>query len=74
MSVKSLFSFIAGAAAGAAVVWLMSTDEGRAKAEEIKKKAAEGLDEIENAVENLKSKAEATAKSAMETVEEKLGK
>ena len=72
MSVKSLFSFIAGAAAGAAVVWLMSTDEGRAKAEEIKKKAAEGLDEIENAIKDFKAKAEAKFKAAEETVAEKV--
>lgn len=64
MSIKGLFTFIAGAAAGAAAIWLMTTDEGRAKTEEIKKKAAEGfesikkktaegLDDLEEAVENL---------------------
>jgi hypothetical protein len=74
MSAKGLFAFIAGAAAGAAAIWLLKTDEGREKAEEIKKKAASGLEELENAVENLKDKAEATAKAAVETVEEKLGK
>ena len=74
MSAKGLFAFIAGAAAGAAAIWLLKTDEGREKAEEIKKKAAAGLEELENAGENLKDKAEATAKAAVETVEEKLGK
>ena len=74
MSTKGLFAFLAGAAAGAAAIWLMNTDEGRAKAEEIKKKASAGLEELENKVEDLKEKAEATAKAAVETVEEKLGK
>lgn len=74
MSAKGLFAFIAGAAAGATAYWFLKTDEGRAKVEEIKKKAASGIEEIENAVEDLKGKAEAKAKAAVETVEEKLGK
>lgn len=74
MSTKGLFAFIAGVAAGAAAVWLTKTDEGREKVDEIKKKAAEGLEELENKVEDLKGKAEATAKAAVETMEEKLGK
>lgn len=74
MSAKGLFAFIAGAAAGAAAIWLLNTDEGREKVEEIKKKAAAGLEEIENKMEDLKGKAEATAKAAVDTVEEKLKK
>ena len=74
MSVKSLFSFLAGAAAGAAAIWLLTTEEGREKTEEIKKKAAEGIEELENAVENLKNKAEAGAKAAAKKVEDTLGK
>lgn len=74
MNAKGLFSFIAGAAAGAAVIWLLKTEEGQQKAEEIKQKAAAGLDGLENAVGDLKNKAEATAKAAVEAVEEKLGK
>jgi len=74
MSAKGLFAFIAGAAAGAAAIWLLKTEEGQQKAEEIKQKAAAGLDELENAVGDLKNKAEAKAKAAVEAVEEKLGK
>ena len=74
MSAKGLFAFIAGAAAGAAAIWLLKTEEGRQKAEEIKQKAAAGLDNLENAVGDLKNKAEAKAKAAVEAVEEKLGK
>lgn len=74
MSTKGFLAFIAGVAAGAAAIWLTKTDEGREKVDEIKKKAAEGLEELENKVEDLKGKAEATAKAAVETVEEKLGK
>lgn len=74
MSAKGLFAFIAGAAAGAAAIWLLKTEEGQKKAEEIKQKAAAGLDDLENAVGDLKNKAEAKAKAAVEAVEEKLGK
>lgn len=74
MSAKGLFAFIAGAAAGAAAIWLLNTEEGREKVDEIKKKAAAGLEEIENKMEDLKGKAEATAKAAVDTVEEKLKK
>lgn len=74
MSTKGFLAFLAGAAAGAAAIWLTKTDEGREKIDQLKKKAASGLDELENAVENFKDKAEATAKAAVETVEEKVGK
>lgn len=74
MSTKGFFAFLAGAAAGAAAIWLTKTEEGREKVDQIKKKAASGLNELENAVEDFKDKAEATAKAAVETVEEKLGK
>lgn len=74
MSTKGILAFLAGAAAGAAAIWLTKTDEGREKIDQLKKKAASGLDELENAVENFKDKAEATAKAAVETVEEKVGK
>jgi ElaB/YqjD/DUF883 family membrane-anchored ribosome-binding protein len=74
MSTKGFLAFLAGAAAGAAAIWLAKTDEGREKIDQLKKKAASGLDELENAVENFKDKAEATAKAAVETVEEKVGK
>lgn len=74
MSTKGFLAFLAGAAAGAAAIWLAKTDEGREKIDQLKKKAASGLDELENAVENFKDKAEATAKAAVETVEEKVVK
>jgi ElaB/YqjD/DUF883 family membrane-anchored ribosome-binding protein len=74
MSTKGFLAFLAGAAAGAAAIWLAKTDEGRETIDQLKKKAASGLDELENAVENFKDKAEATAKAAVETVEEKVGK
>ena len=71
---KKLIAFLAGAAVGAAAIWLTTTEEGKAKVEEIKKKAAEGLDSLEATVGDLKDKAEASVKAAVDTVEEKLGK
>ena len=50
MSAKGLFSFLAGAAIGAAAIWLATTDEGRAKVDEFKKKASEGIDSVKNKV------------------------
>jgi gas vesicle protein len=74
MSAKSFFSFLMGAAAGAAVAWLLTSEEGKQTAAELKAKAAAGLDQLENAVEDIKAKAEVKAKAAVETVEEALGK
>jgi len=73
MSSNNFFTFLVGAATGAAVAWLLSSEKGKETAENIKRRAAEGLDELENVVEDLKSKAEATAKAAKETVEEAVG-
>ncbi len=74
MNMNKFLAFLAGAAAGAAIVWLTTTEEGKEKVEEIKKKATQGLDDLENAVGNLKDKAEASAKAAVETVEEAINK
>ena len=74
MSANNFFTFLAGAATGAAVAWLLSSEKGKQAAEDLKQRAAEGLGELENAVENLKNKAEATAQSVVETVEEAVGK
>ncbi|MBR1538856.1 MAG: YtxH domain-containing protein [Bacteroidales bacterium] len=74
MSANNFFTFLAGAATGAAVAWLLSSEKGRETAENIKRRAAEGLDQLENAVEDIRAKAEATAKAAAETVEEAVGK
>ncbi len=74
MSANNFFTFLAGAAAGAAVAWLLSTEKGRQTAEELKRRAAEGLDELESMVEDVKVKAESAAKTAAETVEEAVGK
>lgn len=74
MSANNFFTFLAGAAAGAAVAWLLSTEKGRQTAEELKRRAAEGLDELESMVEDVKVKAESAAKTAAETVEEVVGK
>lgn len=74
MSAKGFISFLAGAAIGAVAVWLATSDEGREKVEELKKKASETLDGLEGKVEELKAKAEAQAKAAVDAVEEKLGK
>ena len=70
MSSNNFFTFIVGAATGAAVAWLLSSEKGKQTTEDIKRRAAEGLGELENAVEDIKAKAEATAKAAAETVEE----
>ena len=74
MSGNKFFSFLFGAAAGAAVAWLLSSEKGKQTAEDLKRRAAEGLGDLENAVEDLKVKAEATARAAAETVEEAVGK
>ena len=70
MSSNNIFTFIVGAATGAAVAWLLSSEKGKQTTEDLKRRAAEGLGELENAVEDIKAKAEATAKAAAETVEE----
>ena len=70
MSSNNFFTFIVGAATGAAVAWLRSSEKGKQTTEDLKRRAAEGLGELENAVEDIKAKAEATAKAAAETVEE----
>ena len=70
MSSNNFFTFIVGAATGAAVDWLLSSEKGKQTTEDLKRRAAEGLGELENAVEDIKAKAEATAKAAAETVEE----
>lgn len=70
MSSNNFFTFIVGAATGAAVAWLLSSEKGKQTTEDLKRRAAEGLGELENAVEDIKAKAEATAKAAAETVEE----
>lgn len=74
MSANHFFSFLVGAAAGAAVAWLLTSEKGQETAAELKSKAAAGLDQLENAVEDFKAKAEATAKAAVDTVEEAVGK
>lgn len=74
MSSNNFFTFLVGAAAGAAVAWMLTSEKGKETAEELRRKAAEGLGELENKVEDLKAKAEATAKAAVETVEEAVGK
>ena len=70
MSSNNFFTFIVGAVTGAAVAWLLSSEKGKQTTEDLKRRAAEGLGELENAVEDIKAKAEATAKAAAETVEE----
>ena len=74
MSTNHFFTFLAGAATGAAVAWLLSSEKGRETTENIRRRAAEGLDQLENAVEDFKAKASAAAKAAVETVEEAVGK
>ena len=74
MSANHFFSFLMGAAAGAAVAWLLTSEQGKETAAELKAKASAGLDQLENAVEDFKAKAEQKAKAAAETVEEVIGK
>lgn len=73
MSANNFFTFLVGAAAGAAVAWLLTSEKGQQTAQELKQRAAEGLGELENAVEDLKFKAEGAAKSAAQTVKEAVG-
>ena len=70
MSANHFFSFLAGAAAGAAVAWLLSSEKGQETLTEIKDKASAGVDELGDTFEDLKDKAKATAKAAVETVED----
>ena len=72
MSANSFFNFLVGAAAGAAVAWLLTSEKGKQTADDLKNRAAEGLDEIENAIKDFKAKAEAKFKAAEETVAEKV--
>ena len=74
MSSNHFFSFIVGAAAGAAVAWLLTSEKGQETAAELKEKASAGLDQLGNAVEDFKAKAEAKARAAVETVEEAVGR
>ena len=68
MSFKSTFSFIIGAAAGAAAVWLLTSEKGREKTSEFRQKAAEGFDTVKNKAKEVK----AEVISAVETIEEKV--
>lgn len=70
MSAKNFFSFLAGAAAGAALAWLFTSEKGQETVAEIKEKAADGIEQLGNAFEDFKEKAKASAKAAVETVEE----
>ena len=70
MSANNFFSFLVGAAAGAAVAWLFTSEKGQETVAELKEKAAAGMDELGNAFEEIKCKAKASAKAAVETVEE----
>ena len=74
MSANHFFSFLVGAAAGATVAWLLTSEKGQETVAEIKEKASAGLDQLENAVDDFKPKAGAKAKAAVESVEEALGK
>jgi gas vesicle protein len=70
MSANNFFSFLAGAAAGAAVAWLLTSEKGQETVAEIKEKAADGFEQLGNAFEDIKDKAKASARAAVETVEE----
>ena len=70
MSANNFFSFLAGAAAGAAVAWLLTSEKGQETVAEIKEKAADGFEQLGNACEDSKEKAKAAARAAVETVEE----
>lgn len=74
MSANHFFSFLAGAAAGAAVAWLLTSEKGQETVAEFKEKAAAGLDQLGNAVEDFKAQAEAKARAAVDTVEEAINK
>lgn len=70
MSANHFFTFLAGAAAGAAAAWLLCSERGKETVENIKRRAAEGLDELQNAVEDVQAKASVAVKAAAETVKE----
>ena len=64
MSANNFFSFLAGAAAGAAVAWLLTSEKGQETVAEIKEKAADGFEQLGNAFEDIKDKAKASARAA----------
>jgi len=70
MSASKFFSFLVGAAAGAAAAWWLASDKGQETVAELKEKAAAGFDQLGNAVDDLKQKAKASAKAAVESLEE----
>lgn len=74
MSASKFFSFLVGAAAGAAAAWLFTSEKGKETVADIKEKATAGFDQLENAMEDFKDKAKATAKAAVETIEEAVEK
>ena len=70
MSAKHFFTFLAGAAAGAAIAWLATSEKGQETVAELKEKATDGINQLGNTLGDFKEKAKATAKAAVETVEE----
>jgi gas vesicle protein len=74
MSAGKFFSVLVGAAAGAAAAWWLHSEKGQETVADIKEKAAAGFDQLGNAVEDLKVKAKASAKAAVETLEEAVEK
>lgn len=70
MSAKHLFTFLAGAVAGAAAVCFLTSEKGKETVENFRREAGARLDELENAVEDVKAKAGAVVRAAADTVKE----
>ena len=66
-------AFIAGAIAGAAATWLLSTPSGRNARERVKKAAGEAVDRVRNSGGDLRSALRKAAEAAREAYDDAVG-
>ncbi len=54
MKIKDIGLFFAGAAVGAGLTWLFTTDDGKELLDKLKEKAVDFKDELDDSLENIK--------------------